>query len=529
MKKTSSKDHKTPVKQNRKRKLSLMSSRIGGKGDNVSSSFDTQSPFTSENKKKEKKKHRKIIPTQIKNNNHEKKNTTTKTKKKEKSKKTSTLKRKIPIPNINNEEIIHTLTPKRKMKEEEIIHTLTPKRKIPLENNGNPKSKKKEKIHQLVPRKRHANDSEEKINTLVPRKKRKSSPETVHILKPKRKSDVALEEKKKKSTPTKRRSSIVDIPQPKKRQRLSRTLIIGSEEYEVEVQNHHRNINFFKEEVATVTCSVKSEVKWQNEVPGQISDLDINEQVLLCGTYNGTIHCFSTKSGRVLLGRHLQISSAPVTKISINEKNCAYILTKDGDICFLNINFQCPWRTRLEYRANVSPLLGRGDLIDACFVDNNLIVTLSDASLYTYTRNLECWACLSDNSFFGSKFIEGMILDKRRLKDTDKQIHTVNHIESELCNNLIMQRPKEFQSWCENYLQELLKKPIKITKLKEFCDELLQGETKTEITIFNAKWRRDLLKQLIPQIAQNRQLERIASRYVTLISDKEKSSRILLD
>lgn len=504
---------KTPVKQcipQKKRKLSLMSSRIGGNGKNVTSSFDTTV--------KKKKKPQKIIPTPVT----------------EKKKKKNNEKNKISIittktkDDIENNDVVHTLTPKRKKEipkeEKEIIHTLTPKRKAPPAQNIN----KNEKIHNLVPRKRPIENKT--INTLIPRKKKKITPdsENVHILKPKRKSDVALEEAKTKSTPTKRRSSIIDIPQPKKRQRLYRTLLIGEVNYEIEVQNHHRTIGFLKHPIATLSCVVKNNITWTNEVPGQISDLDVNNEIILCGTYKGTIHCFSTQSGRVLLGRHLQISSAAVTKISINKENCAYILFKDGEICFLNINFQSPWNTRLEYRANVSPLLGRGDLINAYFVDNSLIVALSDESLYTYTENLGCWCCLSDNSFFGSRFVDGRVLDKRRLKDVEKQIHTVNHIESEICNNLIMRRPNEFQNWCENYLRELLKKPIKLIKLKEFCDELLQGECKSEFEILSVEWRINLLKQLIPIIAQNRQLERIANRYVALIADKEQNKRILL-
>eukprot|EP00493_Phyllostaurus_siculus_P002704 UN02717 len=101
-----------------------------------------------------------------------------------------------------------------------------------------------------------------------------------------------------------------------------------------------------------------------------------------------------------IFGRHLQISQEQIVKVCINENNNVLAIANDGQIVVWKLHFYIPCNSKIIYRTTLRDLCGRGQFMDAWFENSDLaVVLLSNNSVYTWSAQMECWTCLSDNSF----------------------------------------------------------------------------------------------------------------------------------
>ncbi|KAI8093179.1 WD40-repeat-containing domain protein [Halteromyces radiatus] len=99
---------------------------------------------------------------------------------------------------------------------------------------------------------------------------------------------------------------------------------------------------------------------------------------------------------------------------------------------------------------------------------------------------------------------------------------TISHIENQLAAALILESAKEYKEWMIYYARRLSKENAQ-KKVEELCQWLMgppfvqstNGEW--ESTILKSIPKHDLLKELLPVLAQNRQLQRITTEFRSLL------------
>jgi len=318
---------------------------------------------------------------------------------------------------------------------------------------------------------------------------------------------------------------------PAKRKRISEECEAdGGQKYRIEMKQATRKLGITTETFSKVTCSLKEdEVLWNSEVFGEITCMRMNKKVLAIGTHQGSLHLLSTNTGRLLMGRHMQISSEPIIQTAVDEEGRVLAVANDGKFVVWSIDYFRPWNSKLLYRADLRDIASKTPFSDAWFQDGRALIQLKGQEVYSFNPELQAWVCLSDSSFWGSKArskfpqITPNIVALRRLTDNEKQVHTLNHLEGELFSADLLSKPEEYKNRAHQYVSTLLEKPIQEARLKEFCDSLLQGEScDTDVaSVRDCVWRRKLLKELIPELGRHKQLERTVKDYNEQIKAKE--------
>ncbi|ORZ19308.1 WD40-repeat-containing domain protein [Absidia repens] len=100
---------------------------------------------------------------------------------------------------------------------------------------------------------------------------------------------------------------------------------------------------------------------------------------------------------------------------------------------------------------------------------------------------------------------------------------TISHIENQLAAALILESAKEYKEWMIYYARRLSKENAQ-AKVEELCQWLMgppyiqmaEGN-EWEATILNSISKHGLLKELLPILAQNRQLQRITTEFRSLL------------
>jgi len=335
--------------------------------------------------------------------------------------------------------------------------------------------------------------------------------------------------------PNKRRASdMVEFclqENPAKRKRISEECVAeGDQKYRVEMKTATRKLGITQETICKITCSLKEdEIHWSSEIFGDITCMQLNKKILAIGTHSGSLHLLSTDSGRLLMGRHLQISSKPIVQTAVDEEGRVLVVANDGKFVVWEIDYYRPWNSKLVYRADLRDIVCASAFSDAWFQDGQALIQLKGQEVYSFNPNLEAWVCLSDSAFWGSKvrskFPQTLpnIVALRRLNDNEKQCHTMNHLEGELFNADLLSNPEEYKNRARQYVSTLLEKPVQVARLKEFCDSLLQGDaSESDVpSVRDCIWRRKLLQDIIPLLGRHKELERTVKDYNEQIKAKE--------
>lgn len=199
--------------------------------------------------------------------------------------------------------------------------------------------------------------------------------------------------------------------------------------------------------------------------------------------------------------------------------------------------------------ADVSPILIDGVTIqDARFtVSGAPVVSLSNATAYTWDDDLQGWLRIADESMTLSRFSPMMnmailgdvgsvqsttlagvgmpIAAGSSFASTAAQISR-GHVETNLAAAIVMESPKEYLHWLKSYVKLLTDQADK-GRLEELCQALLGRPSGSGPDPWNPEVlgmpKRDLLKTVVAeQIRQNRELDNeLLSKYLKSLEEIE--------
>ena len=103
-----------------------------------------------------------------------------------------------------------------------------------------------------------------------------------------------------------------------------------------------RKFGITTETFSKVTCSLK-----EDEVFGEITCMRMNKKVLAIGTHQGSLHLLGTNTGRLLMGRHMQISSEPIIQTAVDKEGRVLVVANDRKFVVWSIDYFRPWNSKL--------------------------------------------------------------------------------------------------------------------------------------------------------------------------------------
>ncbi|CAO3615348.1 unnamed protein product [Cunninghamella blakesleeana] len=305
-----------------------------------------------------------------------------------------------------------------------------------------------------------------------------------------------------------------------------------------------------------LVASKRGVVLWTDYLPSSILLISGNENFSAVGCEDASIIIYSPAGRRLL--PPIILESTPV--IITCTKNWLLCLTSAGLLHTWDIVNQ---KSNLS-NISIGPLLCIAQIeeseepqeapriIDVRVKENGtpLIVT-SYHQAFAYHCGMNAWLRISDawyiiSEFWGSSTatsIEnhplGWLSAALTLTGKSDGIHqdiialskldpdaastiTISHIENQLAAALILQSPKEYKDWMFYYARRLSHDNAQ-SKIEELCQWLMGPpfiqlkNTQWEPTILDSISKHDLLRELLPILAQNRQLQRITTEYLSLL------------
>ncbi|KAI8328132.1 WD40-repeat-containing domain protein [Chlamydoabsidia padenii] len=165
---------------------------------------------------------------------------------------------------------------------------------------------------------------------------------------------------------------------------------------------------------------------------------------------------------------------------------------------------------------------------------------------FSYDTSMNSWLRISDAWFIISEFwgsstqqqhplgwlstalkmtgdsTNDSILALARMDPEVSSTVTISHIENQLAAALVLESTTEYKEWMIYYARRLSKENAQ-SKVEELCRWLMgppympMENDKWEPTILNSIPKHELLKELLPILAQNRQLQRITTEYQSML------------
>ncbi|KAI7904073.1 WD40-repeat-containing domain protein [Cokeromyces recurvatus] len=142
----------------------------------------------------------------------------------------------------------------------------------------------------------------------------------------------------------------------------------------------------------------------------------------------------------------------------------------------------------------------------------------SNGSLEPQAAHPLGWLSSSIMSHSGHDPIAKILIDIARADESTTAVVTLSHIETQLAVAVLLESPKEYIEWMKYYARSLSKEGAK-EKVEELCRWLtgppfISSElTPWEPTILGTISKKDLLNDILPILAQNRQLQRIVTEF----------------
>ncbi|GAN04822.1 hir-1 [Mucor ambiguus] len=115
-----------------------------------------------------------------------------------------------------------------------------------------------------------------------------------------------------------------------------------------------------------------------------------------------------------------------------------------------------------------------------------------------------------------------LILDMANTDESTTAVITINHIETQLAVAALLDSPNEYSDWMMYYARKLSEENAQ-DKVQELCRWLMGPPFTTsefaqwEPTVMGTLTKNDILKQILPVLAQNRQLQRIVTEIKSYI------------
>ncbi|KAI8384389.1 WD40-repeat-containing domain protein [Radiomyces spectabilis] len=309
---------------------------------------------------------------------------------------------------------------------------------------------------------------------------------------------------------------------------------------------------------AKLVVSRHGSILWTDYLPSAILLMTGNSLFCAAGCEDGTLHVYSP-AGRRLMPPVI-LESTPVI-LQCNEQ-WLLCLTLTG----LIYTWDIPREQSCLDGISVAPLLRVAQLpsngpqkaptIKDARVQKNgsVLLVTSYRQAFTYHGGMKAWVRVSDawyiiSEFWGSESRPGhdrlqhplgwLSLAVMRgpgrdptskslssLSNSDKDIIgtiTISHIEIQLAVAALLESPEEYREWLIFYARRLSKENAQ-GKVEELCRWLAgppfihaDSDSPWESTILDRLSKHELLKQLLPILGQNRQLQRILNDYSTFI------------
>ncbi|KAI8337443.1 WD40-repeat-containing domain protein [Chlamydoabsidia padenii] len=179
------------------------------------------------------------------------------------------------------------------------------------------------------------------------------------------------------------------------------------------------------------------------------------------------------------------------------------------------------------------------------------LVITSYHQVFTHHSAMNCWLRISDAWFIISEFwgsgsstieqhplgwlstaltVTGSndpssesLLALAKADTEASNIITISHIENQLAAALILGSAKDYKEWMFYYARRLSKENAQ-SKVEELCQWLMgppflkmEPGDEWQPTILKSTFKHDILKELLPILAQNRQLQRITTEFRSLL------------
>ncbi|CAO3610103.1 unnamed protein product [Cunninghamella echinulata] len=307
---------------------------------------------------------------------------------------------------------------------------------------------------------------------------------------------------------------------------------------------------------ARLVSSKRGIILWTDYLPSSILLLTGNEHFSVVGCEDATIIVYSPAGRRLL--PPIVLESTPVI----------LTCTKNWLLCLTSAGLLYTWDI-LNQKSNLSsisigPLLRISQIeatdepqeapkiIDVRIKENGtpLIIT-SYHQAFAYHCGMNTWLRISDAWYIISEFwgsgnassienhplgwlstaltmtgksdgINQDIIALSKLDSDAASTITISHIENQLAAALILQSAKEYKDWMIYYARRLSQDNAQ-SKVEELCQWLMGPpfiqlkNAQWESTILDTISKHNLLRELLPILAQNRQLQRITTEFLSLL------------
>jgi protein HIRA/HIR1 len=289
-----------------------------------------------------------------------------------------------------------------------------------------------------------------------------------------------------------------------------------------------------------IVCRHGNAVQWETCLSSKGVALAGSRHVVAVACENRTVHVFSSCGRRLLPGLVL------LSAISVLQCNAYYLMavTTGGDVFVWDMKRLCA----VIRKESLLPVLkgGKVSITKVQLTADGLpIISLSSQCSYTFSLELGVWVLLDDRNdvirlsanvqAYASPEVEGLLaslqgncigrgsvghLPRVYTRDTSQlQMATVAFLENQVTAALACQSSDEYHHWLLSYVKYLASQGLE-SKLQELCVELIgpPGQSVRKLTSTQG-WnqfvlglsKRSLLKEMLPILATNGNLQRLAS------------------
>ncbi|KAI9028965.1 WD40-repeat-containing domain protein [Phycomyces nitens] len=299
-------------------------------------------------------------------------------------------------------------------------------------------------------------------------------------------------------------------------------------------------------ELSKVTVSSEGVAIWEDYLPSPVLLMTGNHIYSAVGCENATLHIYSPSGKRLF--PPMVLESTPV--ILHCYEQWLLCLTATG----LLFTWDIPNRKSHIKSVSIAPILGVSQLpadktsspsIQNVQIRKNGVALLitNQHKAFTYDIMMDAWMCISDAWYTVSDFwhpssrsttpdkhplgwLTASIASKQpsdSALDIDgavtgdfRDIMTLSHIEIQLAVAVLLDSPEEYRQWLVYYAKRLTK-----TNAKNKIEDLLGWLAGPPFIPANETWepdvlklsKKELLKQILPILASNRQLQRTIQEY----------------
>jgi len=283
---------------------------------------------------------------------------------------------------------------------------------------------------------------------------------------------------------------------------------------------------------STIICAQNGKILWEDRLKSHATFLVCHSKFFAVGCSDGLLFLYSF-AGRYILPA--LVLGDPLCALEVSANGHLMAITSSASVHIWDILNQ-----RVVLQTSLLPILSSDIQLKRAKLseDGKPLITLSTFQSFLYHTGMQVWLRVADDRFTHSEFYSilqpietiGLLSELQTqavpsfpslhgIAADQRAVETISHLEHQLASAQALNSPKEYKFWLVNYVRKLTTDANE-SKLRELCSFLLGPPDKIS-DMKKSSWKstilalpkRELLKDLMPIISENRGLQRFVNEF----------------